>query len=123
MHRAGAAAMHELLVVMQIEAVEVDALAALDLLDAQDLARLTSIALPVPGCMTHSAISSRWLMWTPSQARAGCLSPPCAPCSGPNSCRANRKIAAAIRGNALRNGSVHQLELLTVERDNSRCFM
>ena len=37
-HRAGAAAMHEFLVVMQVEAVEVDALAAFDLLDAQDLA-------------------------------------------------------------------------------------
>ena len=36
-HRAGAAAMHEFLVVVEIEAVEVDALAALDLLDAQDL--------------------------------------------------------------------------------------
>jgi len=36
-HGAGAAAMHELLVVMQIEAIEVGALAALDLLDAQDL--------------------------------------------------------------------------------------
>src|SRR5450631_850913 len=36
-HRAGAAAMHELLVVMQVEAVEVGALAAFDLLDAQDL--------------------------------------------------------------------------------------
>ena len=38
MHRAGAPAMHELLVVMQIEAVEVGALAAFGLLDAQDLA-------------------------------------------------------------------------------------
>ncbi len=37
-HGAGAAAMHELLVVVQVEAVEVGALAALDLLDAQDLA-------------------------------------------------------------------------------------
>src|SRR5260370_11667817 len=36
-HRAGAAAMHELLVVMQVEAIEIGALAALDLLDAQDL--------------------------------------------------------------------------------------
>ena len=37
MHGAGAAAMHELLVVMQIEAIEVDALQAFDLLDAKDL--------------------------------------------------------------------------------------
>ena len=37
-HRAGPPAMHELLVVVQVEAVEVDALAAFDLLDAQDLA-------------------------------------------------------------------------------------
>jgi len=36
-HGAGAAAMHELLVVMQVEGVEVGALAAFDLLDAQDL--------------------------------------------------------------------------------------
>src|SRR5258708_9673250 len=36
-HRAGAAAMHELLVIMQVEAIEIGALAALDLLDAQDL--------------------------------------------------------------------------------------
>src|SRR5258706_4517582 len=36
-HGAGAAAMHEFLVVMQIEAIEVGALAAFDLLDAQDL--------------------------------------------------------------------------------------
>src|SRR5260221_5857805 len=38
MHRAGPPAMHELLVVMQVEAVEIGALTALDLLDAQDLA-------------------------------------------------------------------------------------
>jgi len=37
-HGAGAAAMHELLVVMQVEGVEVGTLAAFDLLDAQDLA-------------------------------------------------------------------------------------
>src|ERR1700736_2281324 len=36
-HRAGAAAMHELLVVVQVEAIEIGALAAFDLLDAQDL--------------------------------------------------------------------------------------
>src|ERR1700738_3893732 len=36
-HRAGAAAMHELLVVMQVEAIEIGALAAFDLLNAQDL--------------------------------------------------------------------------------------
>src|SRR5450432_5336 len=36
-HRPGAAAMHELLVVMQVEAIEVGTLAAFDLLDAQDL--------------------------------------------------------------------------------------
>jgi len=34
----GAAAMHEFLVVMQVEAVEIGALAAFDLFDAQDLA-------------------------------------------------------------------------------------
>ena len=39
MHRPRAPAMHEFLVVMQIEAIEIDALQALDLLDAQDLAR------------------------------------------------------------------------------------
>ena len=37
MHGAGPSAMHKLLVVVQIEAVEVDALQALHLLDAQDL--------------------------------------------------------------------------------------
>src|SRR5262249_48305461 len=36
-HRAGPAAMHELLVVMQIEAIEVDTLQPFRLLDAQDL--------------------------------------------------------------------------------------
>src|ERR1700722_12154638 len=36
-HRAGAPAMHELLVVMQVEIIEVGALAAFGLLDAQDL--------------------------------------------------------------------------------------
>src|SRR5271170_535790 len=37
MDGAGASAMHELFVVMQIEAIEIDALQALDLFDAQDL--------------------------------------------------------------------------------------
>src|ERR1700722_18417008 len=36
-HGAGAAAMHEFLVVMQVEAIEIRTLAALNLLDAQDL--------------------------------------------------------------------------------------
>src|ERR1700727_2333389 len=40
MHGASAAAMHEFLVVMQVEAIEVDALQAFDLLDAKDLAGL-----------------------------------------------------------------------------------
>src|ERR1700733_2739059 len=38
MHGPGAAAMHEFLVVVQVEAIEVDALEAFDLLDAKDLA-------------------------------------------------------------------------------------
>ena len=59
MHGAGAAAMHELLVVMQIEAIEIDALQAFDLLDAKDLPGLSSIALPVPGSITHSNRTAR----------------------------------------------------------------
>src|SRR4051794_20923689 len=40
MHRPGAAAMHEFLVVVQVEAIEVHALQALDLRDAKDLPSL-----------------------------------------------------------------------------------
>ena len=48
-HRSGAAAVHEFLVVVQIEAVEVDALAAVDLLDAQDLSRQKLDGFPRAG--------------------------------------------------------------------------
>src|SRR5262249_54519683 len=82
-HCTGAAAMHELLVVVQVEAVEVDALATVNLFDAKNLAakkfdglagagpqypfrnffplahRLTSVAMP-PGAFWSIAIACRF---------------------------------------------------------------
>ena len=49
MHGAGTAAMHELLVVVQVEAIEIDALQPLDLLDAKDLPRFDFQRLAGPG--------------------------------------------------------------------------
>ena len=52
-HCASAAAMHEFLVVMQVEAIEVDALQAFDLLDAKDLPGLDLERLARPWLQDH----------------------------------------------------------------------
>jgi hypothetical protein len=99
--------MHKFLVVVEIEAIEVDALAALDLLDAQDLtsahfdrlagARLDHV-LETDFVRSHASGPLLWLI-------AGC---------GVFFQRKSHE-AGAIRGHAAGDGAIDELELLPVE--------
>src|SRR5262245_49826172 len=55
MHRASSAAVHELLVVVEVEGVEVDALPAFHLLDAEDFSRMEFDRLPRARLEDHFA--------------------------------------------------------------------
>src|ERR1700676_943532 len=90
-HRACTAAMHEFLVVVQVEAVEIGALAALDLLDAQDLSfeefdRLAGAGLQNPfgddRSWRHCAASAlRWAAYSRSATRTSETRSGATPCA------------------------------------------